>query len=176
MAAERHPLTDQVLVVLKRAWPAEVEKDDLIEQAGLSMNDLGQVLEQLRRDGELDESGEQYAWRNPDDPERTGTTVTPGAEEEPDAGDEDLASRMQLPDHTGRHVQVSFVVDGSFAPARGSTDQAITNKAAKIAEEIGNLLGKALPTLGANVTISKVQVYDKPRVVFDAEGAEEEPD
>jgi hypothetical protein len=175
VAVERHPLTDQVLVVLKRAWPGEVEKDDLIEQSGLSPTDLRDVLDQLRRDNELDENGENFAWRNPDDPERTGDPlpVEPGEiEEEPDE------SRLTLPDHTTGQVQVAFVVTASFAPERGQTDDSLRAKAGKIAEQMGNVLGTAMPTLGANAVVSKVQVFDKPRVVFDADtpAAEEEPD
>lgn len=175
--AERHPLTDQVLVVLKRAWPAEVEKQDLIEQSGLSPTDLRDVLDQLRRDEELDEEGDNFAWINPEDPERTG--VVPGAAPGEDEEEEDdLAARTTLPDHAGRHVQVSFNVDASFAPGRGQSDEGLTKQAARIATEIGNVLGREMPTLGANVTVAKVQVFDSPRIVFDAEAPaseEEQP-
>lgn len=171
MAAERHPLADQLLVLLKRAWPGEVEKNDLVEQSGLAPNDLRDALDQLRRDGELDESGDNYAWRNPDDPEREGRwEPAPGGDESPEE-EASLEHRLSLPDHTGRHVQVAFTITGSFAPSRGQSDDGMTGKAAKIAEEIGNILGQVLPSLGANVTVSKVQVYDSPRVVFDAEAA-----
>jgi hypothetical protein len=174
MALERHPLADQVLVILKRAWPGEVEKEDLIEQSGLSPTDLRDVLDDLRRAQELDEKGDNFAWLNPEDPDRTGVvTPAPGEDEQPD-DEANLADRMQLPDHTGRHVQVAFHVEGSFAPSRGQSDDGLTAKAAKIAEEIGNILGTALPALGANVTVSKVQVYDSPRVVFDVEAPAEE--
>lgn len=174
MAAERHPLTDQVLVVLKRAWPGEVEKEDLVEQSGLGPADLRDVLDQLRRDGELDEDGDNFAWRNPEDPDRTlaGSTPAPG---EPD--EEPAEERMSLPDHSTGRVQVSFVVTAAFTPERGQGDDSLRTKAEKIGEQMGNVLGSAMPTLGANVAVSKVEVFDKPRTVFDADApvvAEEE--
>lgn len=177
MAAERHPLTDQVLVVLKRAWPGEVEKEDLVEQSGLSPTDLRDVLDQLRRDNELDEDGDNFAWRNPEDPDRTlaGASPAPGESGE----DEEAAEeRMALPDHSNGRVQVSFVVTAAFTPERGQGDDSLRVKAEKIAEQMGNVLGTAMPTLGANVAVSKVEVFDKPRTVFDAEApaTEEDPE
>lgn len=177
MALERHPLADQVLVILKRAWPGEVEKQDLVEQSGLSPTDLRDVLDQLRRDDELDEDGDNFAWRNPEDPERTGDT--PAAPPSDSEGEQPVSEgRMALPDHSQGRVQVAYLVTASFAPERGQTDGSLEAKAGKIGEQMGNVLGTAMPTLGANVLLSKVNVFDKPRTVFDADAppVEEEPE
>lgn len=173
--AERHELADQVLVILKRAWPAEVEKEDLIEQAGLPPDDLRGALDSLREANELDESGSHFAWLNPDDPERTGDGPAPTPDpDEPEANA--APSRTELPDHSGRTVRVTLELVGSFAPGRGQTDEAMVSQAQKVAEEVGNVLGRAIPALGANVGVKRVDVYDSPRPVFDADQSADEDD
>ncbi|HEV2790203.1 MAG TPA: hypothetical protein VGV69_02760 [Solirubrobacterales bacterium] len=171
MAEERHPLSDQVLVILKRAWPGEVEKEDLIEQSGLGPQDLDEVMGDIRRHGEVDESGEHFAWRNPEAPHRelaaSGQTEQPAADERAE-GDALPDERLDLPDHALGRVQVQYLVTGSFAPGRNPNDEGLKARSAKIGEEIGNVLGQAMPGLGANVAPLKAYVFDKPRVLFDA--------
>ena len=164
-------LADQVLVILKRAWPGEVQKDDLVEQAGMSPGDLSRCLAYLESEGELDLTAEEYRWNNPEDGDGGREALT----ESEDEGEEEPipASRLDLPDHSGRTARVTLELTGSFTPARGQSDEGNLRQAQYIAEKVGNVLGQMMPGLGANLEVRKLEVFDSPRVLFDAEAEAE---
>lgn len=166
----RPELADQVAVILQRAHPNELSKEELVEQAGLSTTDLRTCLDALRQGGELDESGDGYRWVDP------AGELTGGGDEElvPDkAADGEQPLATELVDDSGRTNRFVLEVTGNFKPARGATDEANVRQAAAIAEEIQNVLGTALPAIGTIVLVKRLEAYDKPRVVYDAEAAAE---
>lgn len=159
----RHELADQVAVLLQRAHPGELEKEDLEKESGLGSKDLRAALDSLSEEGELDPIAEHYKWRDP-----TGQDRPPGEPDTPDEADrpeEDtpLATSLEGADDRGRII---LQVVANFPPA--GDDEATVGEAQKIAEQVQNVLGTTLADLGSVVTVKRLEVFDEPRVLFDA--------
>lgn len=167
--AGRHELADQVAVLLQRAYPSEVTKEDLIEQSGLSQKDLKGALDSLTEEGELDMLAEHYRWRDP-----SGEDNPPPATEEPastDGEEEPAPLRTALIMPTGRSGRIIFEVTASFPVGEETDDEQSAELAQEYLGQIQNILGTALPDLGAVVGIRRLEIFDEPRVIFEAGGA-----
>lgn len=167
----RHELADEVAVVLRRAFPNEVSKDELLDQ--FATDELTGALESLREDGELDDDAEEYRWRDPENPDALLAT----AEEAPASDDEDGPGpefRESVAPPSDRNARLTFIVSGSFAPARGQTDDGVAKAAQTIAEEVQNTLGAAFPNLSFFAEVKRLELFDKPRVLFDAEEGDDD--
>ena len=169
-AGERHELADQVAVLLQRAYPGELTKDELIDQSGLAQKELRAVLDSLSAEGELDPFAENFRWRDP-----SGEDRPPPAEDEAAEEHAEPALRTELVEASGQTNRLVLTVVGSFGHA--GDDRDTEARAQALLEEVQNLLGTALPDFGAVVAIRRLEVFDRPRVLFDATGrvdAEEE--
>jgi hypothetical protein len=157
---DRHELADQVAVLLQRAHPGELTKEELEEQSGLSNKELRQVLDSLSAEGELDPVAENFRWRDP-----SGEDKPPPERAE----DEDHPAPLptELPTGAPTDRIVLSVTTSVPHPPEGD-DESTMNQALQLAEQVQNLLGTT--GLGATVTVQRLEVYDKPRVLFDAAG------
>lgn len=167
----RHELADQVVVLLQRAHPGELTKEDLESQSGLGSKELRAVLDSLSEEGELDLLAENYRWRDP-----SGGDAPPPDESEPesDAPEDDAPLAADFTVASGR-ARLVLEVAGSFEPAQDD-DADAARQAQAIAEQVQNLLGTALAPFGGTVKVRRLEVFDKPRVIFDAEEAEQQAD
>lgn len=167
----RHELADHVSTILQRAYPGEVEKEDLEQQTGLGSKDLRAALDSLSEEGELDPIAEHYRWRDP-----TGQDNPP-----PDAEPDDAAespAEDPAPLRTGfddASAQNRLVLGVAINFPNSDDDEVAVEAARTITERVQNVLNTGpMADLGAIVTIRRLEVYDKPRVLFDAEGGAEQ--
>lgn len=157
----RHELADQVTVLLQRVYPGELSKEELETQSGLGNKDLRAALDSLSEEGELDPLADGYRWRDPTGAEHPPPDTPAEEEQAPDAP---LATTLDPGGDVGRII---LGVALNFSPA--GDDEATAKVAGELAEQVQNVLGTALPDLGALVRVRRLEVYDKPRVLFDVE-------
>lgn len=159
----RHEMADQVAILLQQAYPNELTKEELKEQAALPDKELRKALDSLSEEGELDMLAEEYRWRDP-----SGEGHPPPDPEPTPSPSEDAPLRTDLikpGTHTNRII---MEVVAGIEPVDGEDDEQIMARAEQAAVQIQNVLGMALPSYGAVVVIRRLEAYDKPRVLYDA--------
>lgn len=156
----RHELADQVAVILKRAYPGELDKEELEKQSGLPNADLRKALDSLSEEGELDQLAEGFRWRDPSGEEVPPPESAPSADEPPTP-----PLRSELVEPGGPTARVILEVSAAFSP-EGLSDDEIASRTQAIATEMQNTLGTALPHLGCLVAVERLEVYDEPRVLY----------
>jgi hypothetical protein len=159
---ERPDLTDEVVVVLQRVHPGEMEKGELIEETGLTDSDLREVISYLEETGELDPKADGYRWNDRSEP-----ADIPGLA---DPDNEDLEESLQPSDAqaaAGRAEQArtELTVLASFTKGPGMSDKALVTKAQQVATEVGNVLAAAMPQVDFHVEVSSVEAFT-PRPIW----------
>ena len=158
---ERPDSADEIEVLLQRAAPGALEKGELVDQVGLTTDELREGLGWLEAQGQVkyteDGDFDGYVWveegaapREPDAP----------ADEEEDDDDPRAAPGPAL----DAHVRARFQVVASFSGS--SSDDASIRKAQVLADEIGNALAIAFPKLALHVDVEAVEAFDNPRALW----------
>ena len=158
---ERPPAADEVELLLQRAAPGEVEKEELISETGLPNDELREAIDWLREHGNLEDTENGYRL-----PEGSASGEAPADEHEPEHEPEH--EEEPGPALTA-HVRSHFEVVCSFGRKPGETDDASLAKSQTIAAEIGNALSMALPKLDFHVSVLRVDAFDSPRPLFPAD-------
>jgi hypothetical protein len=156
----RHELADHIATILKRAYPNEVAKDELEDQAGVSSKDLRAALDSLSEEGELDPLAEHFRWRDP-----SGQDKPP-----PDQPDEEDRQSATAPANTtagGATGKLDLKVAIGFAIDNPEDDEGVKQQAQQIIEQIKSAL-EDMPGMGVAVSAKRLEVFDRPRVLFDA--------
>lgn len=160
-AAAPPPFADEVLVILQRAHPAEVEKEELLDQCGSSVDELREALDFLKEQGELDPEADEYRWLDPDATAKPPPAAAPEAEAD-EAEKESSVAGPALDAHARTHLAVV----ATFGHGPRDSDDAAARKSQAIAEEVGNALAVALPKIGFHVEVVRVEAFDSPRVIY----------
>jgi hypothetical protein len=167
--SERPPGADAVEIILQRAALGEVEKAELVEEAGLATDDLREAIDWLEEQGQLVVTDTGYRSAGGDD-EPTGPEAAHPSEDEPL---EPVPEQEAPGPAMTAHVRSHFEVVCSFGRSPGESDGAAVKKAQAIANEIGNALSAAMPRLDFHVEVSGVDAFDSPRSLWPPE--DEEP-
>lgn len=159
--AERPPGADEVEIILQRAAPGEVEKGELVEEAGLAADELRASIEWLREHEGLEETDSGY---------RLGADEASAKRAEDPAPDFHPKPATTAGPALAAHVRSHFEVVCSFPTVSDERDDVAVAKAQAISTEIGNVLAAAMPHLSFHVNVSRVDAYDDPRTLFPLSG------
>lgn len=162
----RPEAADEILIVLTRAAPGAVERDEILAEVGLGTDQVRDGLAHLENEGEIEETA-SGAFKFVEE----GAHSKPNAGEPGDAIERVLGAGLtddQEPDGPAldAHIRSTFEVVCSFRRVSGESDDVALQKSQAIAVEIGNALAMALPRLEWHVEISGVEAYDKPRSLW----------
>lgn len=153
---------DEILIVLTRASPGAVEKDEILAEVGMSTDEVRDGLAYLEAEGEIEET-RSGAFKFMEQGSAAAEAAS-GADRVSAAlgGDDDEAPGQAL----DAHVRSTFEVACSFRRQHGEGDDVALQKTQAISIEIGNALAAAFPRLEWHVEIAGVEAYDKPRSLW----------
>lgn len=154
---------DQIEVALRRAYPHELEKDELADKCQLNTKELRAGLEVLRAEEKLNENGEGFAFRMPED--RADEPPAPALDpEDAEARDEETPPEPQAV-RGGPSYRAGLLIEVQYAAARGDgRDSAAQADARNLRKAVEVILRDHL-TLPATVRLERLEAFDAPRPV-----------
>ena len=156
---------DQIEVALKRAYPSELEKEELADVCHLNPDEMRAGLEILRNRGGLNENGEQFAWRDPADPPEAAPIPAGAVEPGEDAGEEPEEEEPKPAGGLADQDAVAYKATYQLGMKFSATDaEAALQVASSLEPEVADALADALATR-VEVELSRVQAFDQPRDV-----------
>lgn len=165
-------LADEIILILQRAYPGEVEKAELLDQSGLSDSDLRGVLDYLAQEGQLDPDADEFKWRDPSGAGSAPPEDFP-AEEDEEAEDE-LAEQPTVEATTPATdgsllARMTLGVIVNFSRSPGESDDALNRKALQVSKKVEEAIRSDLPRLGVSVQVDRLEAWGAPRVIFPPE-------
>jgi hypothetical protein len=162
----RPEAADEILIVLTRAAPGAVERDEILAEVGLGSDEIRDGLEYLEKEGEITEtqSGsfkyQEEGSRPAAEPHEPGDRIAAALGANHADADEPPGPALDA------HVRSTFEVVCSFRRVAGEGDEVALQKSQAISIEIGNALAMAYPRLEWHVELAGVEAYDKPRSLW----------
>jgi len=163
---QRPEQLDEVLVILQRIHPGEMEAAELEEETGLDSGSLRECIRWMEEHNELDASADFYRWNDPTEPAPAKPTSSSSAADAPEDEEPEAADREEAPADIGpgAHVQAGLLVTATFARGVGESDKGAARKVQAICEEVQAALETALPKLNTTVKVESVDAYDSRRI------------
>lgn len=162
---ERPEGADDIVILLQRAEPGAVDRDEVFAESGLTSDKARAAIAFLVEEGEISETKDGSLMSGDGEPEPDQDYETPPTDQLADAlarnhaGDEAAAAAAAADSPAGQ-VRTTLTVTSTFNRAAGESDQAVLQKAQVIADEVGNALGMAFPKLDWRVEVSGVDAFD----------------
>lgn len=159
---------DQVLVVIQRADPASVSKEDLQEQTGLGAGDLRDALAELEADGLVEWGKDGYELLD------SIQGLIPAAAQPRPRTDEEEPEAASDPE-PGSPLPAGEPEEGAICEARielvvryrAETDEPV-KEAGIVAQAAKEGVLRTYPELDVSGRIVSVLAYDNPRTLYEA--------
>jgi hypothetical protein len=170
-------VADALYAELRRTWPEELTKQELLQASGFSTEEARAGLALLEQRGKLDTSGGQL--KAVVDSEDAAASE---AEEEKPADEEEqesppAASDVPPPTHTppvpgeGDSYRAHYAVMLAFGQNPGTSTDAVVKSAKAIEEEVADRLHKMYPGAIVGVELDAID-RDQPQRIYDKENPE----
>lgn len=167
-------LADEVVLILQRAYPGEVEKGELLDQSGLSDSDLREVLHYLAEEGQLDPDAQEFKWRDPSGaggapPSEDYPAEDPDEEPGDDPGEQPTVEATTPATDGSLLARMTLEVVVNFSRSPGESDDALNRKALQVSKKVEEAIRSDLPRLGVSVQVDRLEAWGAPRVIFPPE-------
>lgn len=158
---------DLLWAELRRVWPEDMPKEELLRSSGLETEEARQGLKVLEEQGRLDPDADLLKAKV------TGEEDAPGPEEEAETAETPAASDVPPASTTaplvassgGKNYHSHFALMVAYGGTPGSDEGAAVKTARAMETEIADRLGQMYGGSVVSVELLKMEVYDKPREI-----------
>lgn len=161
---------------LRRTWPEELTKQELLGASGLSTEEARAGLALLEEQGRLDPAADQL--RAMVDGEIPAPSSEEASEEDEEVGEpvSDVGppgSTAPVPGAASTYHSL-YDLTVSFGQAPGTSREAAVKSAKAIEDEIAERVHKMYPGAIVKVELKEIQVFDEPRTIYPEEEKDDE--
>lgn len=159
---------DLIYTELRRAWPEELTKQEVLTATGISTDEGRAGLQLLQLERRLDEeAGQLKAKVDSESPD----AAAPEEEEPPEA-----VAEVEPPESTaptaggvGGTYHAHYDLSVAFGGSLGQSPEATVKSAKAMEEQIADRVHKMYPGAVVGVELKKIEVFDRPRRIYGEE-------